>query len=360
MRTPPLPTVLSVALSVGLSLPSEATAQEPQIPTHYLYVCIQDDASVAIVDMDRVELVRIIRLTELGFDPRAAPHDVAVARDGRHWYVSLVGEHRVLQFDAGDRLVGSAEMESPGMLALDPSGERLMISRSMSATNPPRLLGLAEPSDMRLEELDVLFQRPHAVAIGAGGRFGYSASLAVNQLVAVELSSGAIEVTDVAGPPQAFVQLAVSPDGLTLVVTGEISGELTVFSLEDPAHPRLVTSVSLGPRPFDPVFAPDGRTVWIPIKGSDEIAVVETEGWTVVDRVRGTEISQPHAIEFSPDGLRAFVTNNRAGAGGRFADPPETATGLARLVAIDVLARRIESSLELGHNLAGLSHRGAR
>jgi len=360
MRTLPLLTVLPVAFSLGLGLPSQRGAQEELIPTHHLYVCIQDDASVVIIDMNRVEVVRVVRLTDLGFDPRAGPHDVAVARDGRHWYVSLVGEHRVLQFDSGDRLVGSAEMESPGMLALAPSGEPLMISRSMSATNPPRALGLAEPTDMRLEELDVLFQRPHAVAFGPEGRFAYSASLAVNQLAAIKLSSGAIEPIDVTGPPQAFVQLAVSPDGRTLIVTGEISGDLTVFSLDDPGHPRLVTSVALGLRPFDPVFAPDGRTVWIPIKGSDEIAVVETEGWAVVDRVRGTEINQPHSIEFSPNGLRAFVTNNRPGLGGLSTDSPETAGNQAHLVVIDVTARAIESSLELGHNLAGLSHRGTR
>jgi len=356
MQTPSLPTSLRAALAISFALPWAAAGQD-RIPSHHLYVCIQDDASIAIVDMDAVEVVSVIRLPELGFRPRAAPHDVAVAADGENWYVSLVGEHQVLKLDAGNEVVGTFEMESPGMLGLSPLGDRLAVSRSMSATNPPRLLGLAHTAEMEAEELDVFFPRPHAVAFSPDGRFAYTASLGVNQLASIDLASLTVELLEVPGPQHALVQLALSPDGEVLVASGELSGELLVFSLDDPARPELVTAIALGPRPFDPVFAPDGQTVWVPIKGRDEVAVVETDDWTVVDRVLGGGLGQPHAIAFSPDGGRAFVSNNVPPPG----EPSSTSSAgsppKARLVVIDTTTREIEASLELGPNLTGMGHR---
>ena len=340
-------------------VPPAAQTATP-ISERFLYVCVQDDASIAVIDMDALEVVTLIRLTELGLPAQSAPHDVAVAADGRHWYVSLVGEHRVLQFDGENRLVGSFEMETPGMVGLDPSGEVLMVSRSMSAANPPRLVGFASTPDMDLEELDVVFPRPHAVALGLDGRFAYTASLGTNQLASIELASQRVELVEVPGPPHAFVQIAISPDGGTLVASGEFSGELVVFDLDDPAHPELVTSLALGPRPFDPVFSLDGRTVWIPIKGADEVAIVETADWTVLDRIRGDGLRRPHAIEFSPDGGRAFVSNNAAEPSELTRGASEPSTASARLVVIDAERREIETTLELGRNLTGLARRNIR
>ncbi len=355
---------LSLIFLAALSLAGServgaATPQQP-IPDHFLYVCVQDEAAIAIVDMDALEVVGFVRLSELGFGDRAAPHDVAVSPDGLRWYVSLIGEHRVLQFDEQNRLLAAAEMETPGMVGLDPTGERLMVSRSMSAANPPRLVGLGSAEGMLLEEVDVVFPRPHAVAFGLDGRHAYTASLATNQLAALELASDRVVLVDVEGPPQAFVQFAVSPDGETLVASGELSGQLNVFSLDDPARPRFVTSVPLGPMPFDPVFSPDGRRVWVPLKGANEVAVVGTSDWTVSSRITGAGIRQPHAIEFSPDGSRAFVTNNAVGAVTGAPDLDQVSTEPAQLVVIDAETLQVEVSLALGRNLTGLGRRPAR
>ncbi len=334
----------------ALTLSGSVAAQLPDpLPEHWLYVCLQDDAAIAVVDMDALETVSVIRLDALGFGPRAAPHDIAVAPDGRYWYVSLVGEHRVLRFDEENRLVGSVEIETPGMLRLAPAGDLLAITRSMSAVDPPRWVGLAETSRMDLEEVDVLFPRPHALAVHPEGRFAYTASLAMNQVATIDLASGRVEVTDTPGPPHALVQMAIAEDGRTLLASAELSGELLVFGLEDPSSPRLVTSVPLGSRPFDPAFSPDGESVWVPLKGADEVVVLERAGWSVLARIRGEGIHEPHAVEFSSDGGRAFVTN---------AAPAGAAA--ARLVVVDTRTRDVEALLSLGSNLTGMGRRGAR
>jgi len=341
---------LTAAVTLAAGGLAGAAAQQPgPVSERLLYVCVQDDAAVAVVDMESLTTVSVIRLDALGFGPRAAPHDIAVAPDGRHWYVSLVGEHRVLRFDGENNLVGSTGMETPGMLRLAPGGDLLAVTRSMSAVDPPRWVGIAETSGMVLDEVDVLFPRPHGLAIHPDGRFAYAASLATNQVATIDLASGRVGVTDVPGPPHALVQMAVSGDGQTLVVTAELSGELLVFGLEDPSAPTAVASVPLGARPFDPVFSPDGASVWIPLKGADEVAVVERAAWSVSARITGEGIHEPHAVEFSPDGQRAFVTNSA----------PPGADARARLVIIDTRTREPEAALPLGSNLTGMGRRGA-
>ena len=348
---------LGAALLLPGAIPSHGIELQEPIPGSALYVCVQDDAEIAVVDMERLEVVRRIRLTDHGFGPNASPHAVAVSDS--HAYVSLIGEHTVVAFDSGDRLSGSFAMETPGMVGLTPSSDRILVSRSMSATDPPRTLGLGTTEPLSLDFLDVLFPRPHAVAVGPGDR-AYTASLATNQLAAVDLASEEVELIDLTGPPHAIVQLAVSPDGSTLVGSGELSGLLVVLRLDDSGVPRELTTVPVGDQPFDPVFSSDGTEVWVPIKGTGEVVVVETSEWTVRSRISSPDLQRPHAIEFSPDGRRAFVTNNGRSADGSASQMSHVEGSLARLVVIDTRTHEIETSLELGRNLTGMGRQRAQ
>jgi hypothetical protein len=65
--------------------------------------------------------------------------------------------------------------------------------------------------------------------------------------------------------------------------------------------------VDIGKMAFDPVFSPDGRSVWVPIKSSNEIVIVSTVDWSIAGRFTDAALKQPHQIVFSPDGRTAFV-----------------------------------------------------
>jgi hypothetical protein len=129
------------------------------------YLTNQNDASVSIIDMEAMRVIETIDLTALGYSPTAKPHHTAVEPDGSHWYVTLISDGRILKFDRDNRLVGEAEFETPGLLALDPNSERMYVGRSMAAVNPPPRIGVIDRSDMALEEVDVFFPRPHAIAV---------------------------------------------------------------------------------------------------------------------------------------------------------------------------------------------------
>jgi DNA-binding beta-propeller fold protein YncE len=323
-----------------------------------LYVCIQDDAKIAVVDMEKKSVVRTIDLQALGFTATAKPHFIVVEPGGAHWYVSLIGANAVLKFDAQDRIVGRFEMETPGMLALSPAGDRLLVSRSMSAVNPPKRIAVIDPRTMKGDEVDVLFPRPHPMAVTKAG-FAYTGSLGLNQIASIALDGERVQIVPVGGETHSLVQFALSPDESILVASAEISGQLLVFDLAAPATPKLIKTVPIGKMAFDPVFTPDGRFVYVPVKSTNEIAVVDVASGTVTRRLTHASFKEPHQVVFSPDGWTAFVTNNNKMD--HMADPahaghamPAAGGGVASLSVIDVRTGKIEKAIELGKNLTGM------
>jgi len=343
------------AVAVLAAASESPRAETPQSSSNLLYVCIQDDAKIAVVDMAAAKVVRTIDLQTLGYTATAKPHYIVVEPGGAHWYVSLIGANRVVKFDRAGKPVAFFEMETPGMLSFAGTNQ-LVVSRSMSAVNPPKRVAIINRETMTGSEVDILFPRPHPV--GVAGDFAYTGSLGVNQLAAISLADEKVSLVDVEGPTHGFVQFAVSPDRKTLVSSSEVSGQLLVFDLATPAKPALKASIPLGKMVFDPVFTPDGKFVWVPVKMSNEIAVIDAGTWKEVTRIKDASFMQPHQVVFSPDGRTAFVTNNNKMD--HMADPAHAGhnmpgmDGTAALSVIDVASRKVTKTLPLGKNLTGM------
>ncbi|HEX2166963.1 MAG TPA: beta-propeller fold lactonase family protein [Longimicrobiales bacterium] len=331
-----------------------------------LYVCNQDDASVSIIDMATNTVVRTVDLQALGFSANAKPHHVAVEPDGSFWYVTLIGDGRIVKLDSSDRMVGQVPFETPGMLALHPTEDLLFVGRSMTAVNPPQRIGILQRSDMILNELPVFFPRPHAIALEPRSSTLYTASLAVNQMAAIKPLDEVVELIDVPGPPHALMQFAVSPDGRTLVVSAELSHQVIVFDITDPMAPRLTDEIDVGPQPFDPIFTPDGRWVYLGNKAANTVTVIDMSTRTVADVIAGPGLAQPHGVATSPDGRYVYVSNNNTGQthqmSGEQAEhaAPATSSGNGTVVVIDTATREIVSVIEVGRNASGIGTRTYR
>lgn len=321
----------------------------------YVYVANQGAATVTVIRADDASVAAVIRLEELGFGADARPHHVAVEPDGAFWYVSLIGENRVLKFDRENQLVDSVEFERPGMLAVHPTEDLLFVGRSMAAVNPPQRIGQIQRSTMSVEEVDVFVPRPHAMAVSGDGRWVFTSSLAENTLVAVEIETGEVELTRLGGDePHVFVQFALSPDGATLVATGQISGKLLVFDVSGPPEVRLVREIDVGAEPWHPTYSPDGRYVYFGNLGANTVTVVDASSWTVAAVISGDGLSEPHGIAVTPDGERLFVSNrNVKGAySAREALGFEEPNGT--IVVIDPVAVRVIDVVEVAPYAAGL------
>ena len=369
--------LFAVACGGGESVEPEAAAPEaatpeaaitpapPVTPAEFLYVASQSGPALSVIDMNSRQVVETIWLTDLGFTANAKPHDVAVEPDGSFWYASLIADGRVLKFNRDNELVGQAEFETPGLLAVDPVENILYVGRSMAAVNPPQRIGVLTRDDMAIDEYDVFFPRPHAIAAAPGGGRVFTASLAVNQIASVAPQDDDLQILNVDGDTHTIVQFAVSPDGNVLVAGGQISGEIMVFEISDPSAPQLFTTFQIGGQPWHPTYSPDGRFVYFPQRTSNSVAVIDTSSWQVVATIEGEGLVEPHGSAISADGRTLWVsgrntegvyptTIGRTSVGG--GDPLPAGT----VVAIDTESRQIVSVIEVPAYAAGLGTRPSR
>jgi YVTN family beta-propeller protein len=325
-----------------------------------LYVPNQDDATVSIIDPASRRVIRTLDLRRYGVGDNAKPHHVQVESDGSAWYITLIGAGKVLKLDPKGRVLGSADMEVPGLIALHPSKDLMFVGRSMSAVNPPPRMAVIRRSDMAvLDEVDLLFPRPHGIVVHPAGEVVYVASLGTNQIASVGVEQGEVRLLDVPGMAHGFVQAAVSPDGSLLAVTAELTDSLLVFDLADPTAPRLVRGLAMPDGPFEPAFTADGGQIFVTVLNANRVAVVDTEDWSVSVLPEHAGFGQPHGIALSPDGSRMFISN-RHQLGGVHDHAGGKPTGTGTVVALCVESRQVETVLSVGHYAAGLGMTPAR
>jgi YVTN family beta-propeller protein len=355
--------------SAAVSAPRAQAAIPPGAAASpaYLYVCNQNDATVSVIDVATMKVARTVDLQKLGFGPNAKPHHVVVEPDGSYWYVSLIGENRILKMDRQDKVVASAEFETPGMMALDPRNDMLFVGRSMTAVNPPQRIGIVNRKTMAIDEVDVFFPRPHAMAMDTANNTVYTASLAVNQLAAIDPETQEVKLTPVDGPQHSVMMFTVSPDGKTLVASGELSHKVLIWDVAQPMQPKLTATIDVGPQPFDPIFTRDGKFVYLGNKAANTVTVIDVANRKVAKVIEGEGLLQPHGTAVSPDGRWVFVSNNNLGDGGGHAmhgadAHPATSSasagaagGTGTVVVIDTRTQEISSVIPVGHNAAGLA-----
>lgn len=338
--------LLPAMVLAGLASADAAAAQD------YLYVASQEEVTVAVIDMATNELVETVDLKELGFSPTAKAHHTAVEPDGSFWYVSLIADGKVLKFDRDNRLVGQADFETPGMLSLDPTADRLYVGRSMAAVNPPQRVGVIARSSMEIEEVDVFFPRPHALIVDPRGDRFFSASLGQNSVAWGELGAEEVDLLNLDGMNHMLVQFAVSPDGAWMVAGGQMTGDLLVFDLTAD-EPTVVNSIAVGGQPWHPAFSPDGSTVWVPNQAANTVTVVSTGSWAVVDVISHPALVEPHGSAMSPDGSTVYVSGRNVAGTYHPADGGEGRPGT--VVAIDAMSHDVVAVIEVGRYAAGMS-----
>lgn len=316
-----------------------------------LYVANQGEATVSVIDVESMAEVDRIDLTALGFSENAKPHHAVAEPDGSAWYLSMIGENTVLKFNADNEIIGQTEFEVPGMLVLHPTRDLLLIGRSMSAVNPPTRIGVVNRSDMSVSQVDTFFPRPHAITADARGTYAYSASLAANQMLAVNLETNEVELHRLGGTTQTLVQFAGSPDGSTLIAGGQMTGQVLVFDTRTPPAVTVTDTIEVGTQPWHPVISPDGKTAYVPNKASNSISVIDLESRTVVHTITGTGLAQPHGSALSPDGRYLFVSNNnRKGT----YTPTGTNPNAGTVTVIDTQTREIVKVIEVGTYPTGI------
>lgn len=334
-----------------------ASADASDAPTPLLYVCNQGEATVSLINTETHEVVETVDLQALGFSETAKPHHAVAEPDGSFWYLSLIGENTVLKFNRDNEIVDRLDFEVPGMLTLHPTRNALLVGRSMSAVNPPQSVAVVRRDDMTLEEVDTFFPRPHAITAEMDGAYAYTASLANNQMMAINLETQETELHRLGGTTQTLVQFAATPTGETLIAGGQMTGQILVFDARQAPGVTVVDTLDIGAQPWHPVISADSRTAYVPSKAAHTVSVIDLPSRTVTATITGEGLSQPHGSVLSADGRYLFVSNNnREGRYTPTGDNPDAGT----IVVIDTHHNEIATVIEVGTYPTGIGTWGGQ
>jgi DNA-binding beta-propeller fold protein YncE len=335
-----------------------------------LYVVNQSGASITVIDQNRLVVDTTIDLTTMGFSANAKPHHIAVEPDGSAWYATLIADGRVLKFDRNNHLLGQVRMETPGLLMIDPQHDTLFVGRSMTAPNPPKALAVIKRSTFTLvDEQEVQIPRPHALVTTHDGRWTHTASLAENRIASLDAVTGRVTLSTLPGVFRSLVQFTISPDGKTMVAGGELSNTVLIFDLTKPLPLTPAREIQVGGKPWDPVFSPDGKSVYFSLFADNALVQIDVASGTITRRLTG-DFAQPYDLIMRRDGKYLFVVNENTGAkmapGQSGHDNMPGMAGSAAnakdgwLSVVNVATGRVEKTLMLGPGPTGMGAAGAR
>lgn len=329
-----------------------------------LFVPNQEDALISVIDIDAQLVIRTIDLQNgpgFGFSPNARPHDVEAEPDLSAIYASLVGDNAVVKISIDNQeltgeFMSQAGFETPGMLGLNPQTDQLYVGRSLSAVSPPRSIGEIVRSNMDIREIELLFQRPHALAVEPSGDFAYTASLNENRILSVPSDSTSdVTFTLLQAPFNAFIHFAISPDGTRMAASGQESNQVMLLDTSAPPGIKRIGAIEVGNQPWHPVWTPDDMYVYVGNLADNSVSVIDANSFIVTQTITGDGLAQPHGSAVSPEGDYVFISNrNTSGAyTPRYNFGTNQNTGT--VVVINTATNEIEKVLEVGRYPAGLS-----
>jgi DNA-binding beta-propeller fold protein YncE len=259
-------------------------------------------------------------LARVAVDPRRGetdePHGIALAPGGGHLYVTVShGEPTLWKFELpGPRLVGRARLGTAGAgrIGITPDGSRAFVPDYYRAGAG----AISEVAVVRLTDLEVTERirtcaAPHDAAVSPDGNLvALTCSLSdeVVLLDAVTLEeAGRFHVGADPGPPGSPryrpLNLAWSPCGAALYVTLHGSSEVRAFNTE--GEPAGAAAVGAGPAQL--AVTEDGLTLVVANRLDGSVSLLDAVAIEERQRVP-LGVAHPHGVAISSDQSVAFIT----------------------------------------------------
>lgn len=298
----------------------------------------------------------IERVVPLGVMPadNDGPHNLAVAPDGRSYYVTIAHGTpygSLWRFDAAaDTALGRAAAELfPTTIALTPDGQYAFIANSDFHGDHPRenvVSVVHTPTMRKITDLPAC-DMPHGVKVNRAGTRVYVSCMHSDELLELEVGTlevrrraatgGAHASAGHAGCSPTFV--TVSPDDRRLYVACNAAGTLQVWDAESL---RRIGEVPVGKGAYNVEPSPDGSLVVVTNKKDRSVSLVDARSLREVARIP-TSKPVAHGVAFSPDGRVAYISCESVGS-----DP-------GAVDVIDLASRRVLASVPVPGQPTGIA-----
>jgi PQQ-dependent catabolism-associated beta-propeller protein len=255
-----------VGASAGMSTDRWNELVGRGVPEGGRYAAVSNEGSgdVAVIDLDRAEVVSRIRVG-------SRPRGIRISRDGRFVYVALSDD------------APTVETDQDGIAVIDLRTGQVI--HQYPAGSDPEMFDLSPD-----------------------GRYLYASNEDAGTATVTDLSTGEVLATLPVGIEPEGV--ATSPDGRWVYVTAETSNTVSVI---DTRRNAVAASFLVDIRPRSAIFSPTRPRAYVTNEISATVSVVETETHSVIDVIDLPDpTATPVGIAVSPDGRTLYVANGHA------------------------------------------------
>lgn len=249
------------------------------------------------------------------------PHNIAVARDGLSYYVTVAhgtpfGSLWRLA-TASDSVLGRAQVELfPTTIGLTPDGLYAFVANSDFHGDHPRtnvVSVIHTPSMTRITDIPA-GDMPHGVKVNHAGTRVYVSCMHSDELLEIDVATlrvlrraptgAAHTMADMSATGCAPTFVSISPDDRRLYVACNTGNTLQVWNAGSLAKEG---EIPVGHGAYNVEPSPDGRVVIVTNKKDQSVSLVDAASLTELARVPTTK-KVVHGVAYSPDGRYAYIS----------------------------------------------------
>ncbi|HEX5656950.1 MAG TPA: hypothetical protein VFX59_07130 [Polyangiales bacterium] len=248
-------------------------------------------------------------------------------------YASMAGDHEVLELDGETYEVVRrfAVDQGPAILLGTPDHRKLFTANRVAQSVSTIELDSGEISTLPVGGV------PYVIAMNPAGTRLY-AGIYPSGIAVIDTATSQLEKT--LATPELAASIIVSPDSDVLYVASiPPFGEGTLRAVSASTGEVLKQPIPVGETPAWIAISQDGRRVYTLNYTSDDIAVVDTEGWRVIEKIQTGDGSQGISGHVTPDGRALYVTK----------------FGTGELIRIDTSSNEITQTIKLAGRPLGVN-----
>lgn len=317
-----------------------------QAQQYYLYVANESEDTVVLVSFDEREFEIVERipvgtiLTEI-----EGPHGLTVSLDDRFWFVSMAHGQpfgKILRYSTLDnRKTGEVTVGLfPASMAVSPlTGLLHVVNYNLHGPPDPSSISVVDPEAMIEVARVETGVMPHGSQFAPDGLAHYSVAMMSHELIEQDALSLDVRRRLPLGAGVRPTWVAVHPAQPRAFIAGNGSDELLIVDLETW---QVTGRISAPGGPYNVAVTPDGRTLVATLRSARAIGFYDIEAAAEGKRIESAE-ALPHGIALSPDGRYAFVTSENIG------HAPGT------VEAIDLMLQERVASATTGQQAGGIA-----